>query len=339
MVLASLYPDRISVRYEGNRLPSSVNVMNSRIDSYSKSIENKTKFNEKSLLNLKIKKTKLVLSKSSQRKIRDSSNLIYALSPKRTVKVNKKLTIYNYRSSFITLTLPSSQIHKDVEIKRCLNNFLQSMREQENLKNYVWKAELQKNENIHFHIITDIFVAVNDLKRYWNKAINKLGYVDRYQEKMKALNYKEYAALRGVNDERVRKAYKKGLATDWSSPNSIDIKSVVTANQMSFYLSKYMGKQNEANIDVERCLSFGRIWSRSQSVSSIKVITRYLFEDLKGYLGESLKDKRNFFKREYEWNTTYYVNFKTVDKKVLSWLTRKMVELGITYNYPFVLRV
>ena len=176
--------------------------------------------------NLKTKKTSVSLSKSSKRAIRDSINGMYILSTPRTIKLPSNKIIYNYRQSFITMTLPSGQIHSDVEIKKCLNNFLTSLRTSIGVSNYVWKAELQKNENIHFHLVIDKYCSYQAIRHYWNKAINTLGYVDRYAEKMRSLTLTQYAELRQKQAFEVAPAYADGCRSNWSSPNSVDVVSV-----------------------------------------------------------------------------------------------------------------
>ena len=64
-----------------------------------------------------------------------------------------------YKLTFITLTLPSKQIHSDNEIKsKCLNQFLIELKKNHSVSRYIWKAEKQENNNIHFHIIADKFI-------------------------------------------------------------------------------------------------------------------------------------------------------------------------------------
>ena len=48
---------------------------------------------------------------------------------------------YNNKITFITLTLPSKQIHTDNEIKaKCLNQFLIEISKYHKVSNYVWRA-------------------------------------------------------------------------------------------------------------------------------------------------------------------------------------------------------
>ena len=84
-------------------------------------------------------------------------------------------------STFATLTLPISQHHSDIEIKRhCLTPFIKMMKERHKINYYFWKAEAQLNGNIHFHLIFDRYVYWEDLRIAWNNALDHLGYTDLY---------------------------------------------------------------------------------------------------------------------------------------------------------------
>ncbi|WP_337045322.1 hypothetical protein [Emticicia sp. 17c] len=102
--------------------------------------------------------------------------------------------------TFVTLTLPSKQMHKDQTLKdRCflpfvewLTNASQETDRKGNPKGcgvecYFWRAETQKNGNLHFHLIIDRFVYWDRLRRKWNQYIERLGYVTRYKNKMQAI--------------------------------------------------------------------------------------------------------------------------------------------------------
>jgi len=67
---------------------------------------------------------------------------------------NKKLF-----PTFVTLTLSSKQKHDDNFIKRnLLNHFILWLKTEHDVVHYFWRAEPQKNGNIHFHIICDRYI-------------------------------------------------------------------------------------------------------------------------------------------------------------------------------------
>ena len=111
--------------------------------------------------------------------------------------------------TFLTLTLPSKQTHTDIELsKYAINPFLTYARKIWNVRHYIWKKELQKNGNIHYHLVTDRYIDADCLRAAWNRILNRglvpgcdkpFDYVDRYSARMKEL-YKD-----GFDDATVLK--------------------------------------------------------------------------------------------------------------------------------------
>ena len=150
-------------------------------------------------------------------------------------KDNKDLSWKWKYITFVTLTLPSSQIHTDKEIKRkCLNSFLVSAKRKMKVKNFLWVAEKQKNGNIHFHILFDRFVHHSKIRKEWNIAVDSLGYVKRFKKK-----------------------------NGHDNPNSTDIHALVNVKNIANYVGKYISKGSE-NTAVE-----GRLWSCSKELSGL----------------------------------------------------------------------
>lgn len=84
---------------------------------------------------------------------------------------------------FVTLTLPSAQIHDDRQINReCLTPFIAWLKRAHGIVHYFWRAEAQINGNVHYHILCDRYIDARDLQAGWCKYVNALGYVDRYYE-------------------------------------------------------------------------------------------------------------------------------------------------------------
>ena len=42
---------------------------------------------------------------------------------------------------------------------------------------------MQKNGNVHYHIVTDCFMDFHIVQKIWNRCIDKLGYVQEYSKK------------------------------------------------------------------------------------------------------------------------------------------------------------
>lgn len=99
--------------------------------------------------------------------------------------------------TFITLTLPSTQWHSDNTIKEeILKPFIKWLTSSSDeyfkigprkgekkgfgVNVYLWRAEPQKNKNIHFHIICDRYIPWPRIRQKWNQCCEYLGYVSRY---------------------------------------------------------------------------------------------------------------------------------------------------------------
>lgn len=225
----------------------------------------------------------LGVSQATQRKIITACRVLSYSAEKRKVK-NTKGNYIEHLTLFITLTLPAPQQHEDKEItKVCLGSFFDKLRKLGLFSNYVWRAEKQKNGNIHYHIITDSYAHFSLIKRAWLVAVEKLGYLSAYRSKFANMSLSQYAQLdfnRGKKHYEIANAYANGTRTKWGSPPCIDVASVGNIGGTARYISKYVSKSdsNDKNIVT------GRVWGCSQSVSSAVEI----------------------FKRDVEFNTFWF---------------------------------
>lgn len=173
---------------------------------------------EKAIKNLKNAINWLIISSRNKR--------VYQKSTKRT---------FSYKISFITLTLPDTETAiKGTDFQsKLLNPFLVYLRKYHNLKNYVWKMEVQKNGKLHVHITADCFLHYGTIRLIWNRLLKSNGYLVQFKEKFKHEN-----------------------------PNSTDVHSVYKVKNLAAYLSKYMSKQNK---DFEGYK--GKIWGCNYELS------------------------------------------------------------------------
>jgi hypothetical protein len=250
------------------------------------------------------------LSGKAKKRLADSVDWINELTISKIMKVDN-MTI-RYRLNFITLTLPSKQWNdkvnemaeklqkKDIDngvqnnktimdyidsiIKsKCLNQFLTEMRQEFGMKLYIWRAESQKNGNIHFHVITDIGVHYLTVRKMWNRIINKLGYVNEFRKEHESLSLKEYMEkypkrrkVKGKEESefdfmvRMREIHNINCKHNWSNPNSTDIHSIRNIKDMRKYITKYLCKEPDGKS--ERLLK-GRIWFISRALSKARNMT------------------------------------------------------------------
>jgi hypothetical protein len=226
------------------------------------------------------------------------------------IKYNSK---FKFKVSFLTLTIPSIQQHTDQQIKEeCLNQLFVELKKNYNLKHYIWKAERQRNGNIHFHILSDKYLPYKEMNARWNRIIEKLGYVSAYE-----------------------KIHKK------KNPPTTDIHSLKKVNNVVAYILKYMIKENATNrgklkrniftptkkfVKGNRSLSdnvlnylgklatSGRIWSCSQSLSNLKGAQGILDDEIDKEI-ESIKNKANTYKFEKDYITCLYFKPNNINEK------------------------
>lgn len=188
-----------------------------------------------------------ITSKSS-RLIRDAIQLLDYITPQREVYDAILQKSMSFKLSFITLTLSSSQKHPDSFItSTLLRPFLRHFQSNGTMQNYVWKAEKQKNGNIHYHIISDAYVNYTICLNYWNRIQSRLDYIDDF--------FDQY---------------------NHRSPNSVDIRKVTGSRELQKYLSKYVSKSGQKIT--------GKVWDCSHRLHNFQPlatsIDNYIFDHI-----------------------------------------------------------
>jgi hypothetical protein len=255
------------------------------------------------------------ISLNARRELSNKIAWLYSMARKKKVKTISGKEIFNFKMNFITVTLPSSQVHCTSEItSSAFNQFLTELRKSYNLVNYVWRLEFQKNGNVHYHIATDVYIDYYILLKVWNRCINKLGYVDRYQEKMKSLTLPDYVKLCGnygeKNFKEISERYASNVSKGWKIPPSVDVKSCTSGKKISMYIAKYFGKGDKSGtkcnaLDTEENSFSLRLWFCSRSLSKLKTISEYVsncYYDFKVMLGP-LECVKKFY---HDYCTVFY---------------------------------
>ena len=347
--IIAIYPNRIAITPQrSNALPSGhsfMDVEQSLIDFNVKLLAKKYCTDMLTFTDNFLKpRHPFTISKSGKNKIRDSITALFRLSKPRTIQMANKKFLYNFRCSFITLTLPSPQIHSDLIIKqKCLNQFFVELRKHYGVNNYLWKAELQHNKNIHFHIVCDKYIDYQALRRRWNRIINKLGYLDKYQVKMQKHSLGTYHQMRCEYNpkqtlENSKQAFNKGQACNWKNANSVDVKSARNEGDLGHYISKYIFKKvidEELTPELDqRQLQFGRSWYRSQSLSRLSMSERYLFSDA-AFIVAEIKRLKNTIEVFGDYFRVLYFRFKEVPVYLQKFFNSLLIENAKFINYIF----
>lgn len=272
------------------------------------------------------------ISENAYRTLRNKISWLYHLSKSRYVKTYSGREIFNYKMSFVTLTLASKQLKPTKEVTNELfGTFLTELRQRTGMANYVWRLEFQRNGNVHYHIVTDTYLDYFFILKIWNRLQANYGYIQAYQEKYQKISLNDYWSLYKSKEnytfDRVAKMYAKNKASNWSQPNSVDVKSVNSKSAISYYISKYFSKDVNGvkcnELDDHENSSSMRLWFCSRSLSKLKSFGGFceLFEKDYHLIVKSLKECRKVFTK---WATVIYF-----DLKKLTHYVRSLIEMDL----------
>lgn len=220
------------------------------------------------------------ISKSSIKKIISAVSWLEVFATEK-IYITKSGKRMRHKLSFITLTLPAKQKHSDKEIvKKVLQRWLNNVRKNYGLRNYVYRAETQKNGNIHFHLVTDSNLNYYQILHTWNKALENLNYIS---------------------------SFKKN--TNKEVPNSVDIKRVSNSSKISNYIAKYLAKGSKEN--EKRRKVDCRHYAMSQELSKIKDFQKNA-KELAEFAYHSAKLLPNVVEKSTDW-----ANYVVIDVKRL----------------------
>lgn len=187
----------------------------------------------RSKMPLSNKNNRLVSSKQANR-IRYYVNLLIDCSKRKKVFSKVHNRYFSFKVNLITLTLPSVQLHTDKEIhERCFKSFIRAWKQLSPELIYIYKAEVQDNGNLHYHLTTNTYIHHRTLRNLWNLYIDKLGYVSR-----------------------------SGI----ESPNSTDVHSVKKIKSLASYMVAYFSKKDMYSQKLKRYhRRFDKKWNKTKS--------------------------------------------------------------------------
>lgn len=175
-----------------------------------------------------------LLNFNSIKRMKRAIELLVAISKPKEAVSHKTGKTFTFKVNFVTLTLPAPQeTVTDKQLKKeCLDVWIKAARREFKLKSYVWRAERQKNGNLHFHFCTDVYIPFDRLRDSWNQRLQRFHFINDYHAKH----------------------------NKWH-PNSTDVHSVQNIRDLAAYMVKYMTKlkKNEQKID-------GAVWDCSKNL-------------------------------------------------------------------------
>ena len=175
-----------------------------------------------------------ILSAPARKKLIRSINLLVAIAlPKKAMHFDSGRE-FTFRVNFITLTLPAPQgdVTDDQLKKICLKSWIEYWKDKLPGLSYVWRAERQKNGNLHFHLCCDRYILYSDLRDTWNNRLAKFHFIDAFEKKHQHRH-----------------------------PNSTDVHGVKNIRNLGAYIAKYMSKTESVSQPIS-----GKVWDCSANL-------------------------------------------------------------------------
>lgn len=180
--------------------------------------------------------------------------------------------------AFYSISFPAGTT--DSQAFECLNAWLTALRKRFNLQNYVWVTERQKNETIHFHMLTNNYMPILSINRVMGIIINN----KTLDGSMSWGSPKLYTRKKMVHGKQIIEQVMSNPCLD--NYNGIDVDSIFDSKRhkktgknlnpsqirqwITAYVTKYVTKNNE---------KFEHLcWHCSRSISQLFTATLYLWE-------------------------------------------------------------
>jgi hypothetical protein len=178
------------------------------------------------------------------KRIKKAVNLLVMSSPERWIYNPVTQRNQLFKLGFITLTVAEKECMLTARqaYDRLLKHFIQWLHRTKKVKSYIWKAELQRRGQIHYHITLNVFIPHGEIREKWNELQRREGLLENYYKKHGHYN-----------------------------PNSIDVHSVKKIKNLAGYFVKYLCKKDSENRKTE-----GKIWDCSRNLKEGKYYSTVL---------------------------------------------------------------
>ena len=212
---------------------------------------------------------------AAKKRIRKAVEILNIISEWQTTYNPIIKSNYNYRLTFITLTIPwyGKCVNHEFAYEKLLKPFIRICKDKFKMVSYIWKAELQQNRQIHYHITTNVFVRADLIRHQWNLLLRKNNLLKEY-----ALKFKNY------------------------NPPSTSIEKVRNDKDIEIYLSKYIAKNANENFKIN-----GKVWDCSTNLKNAKKFSITMYP----YHLTALKELyKKSLELEFEHDYFTYLKFK-----------------------------
>lgn len=218
--------------------------------------------------------------------------------------------LHYHRFSFITLTVSDT---KNITARRAydelLSHFLDWMTrtaalKTPSLKTYIWKAELQKRGQIHYHITTPGFIHWKEIRDKWNALQRKAGLLD------------DYAAAHGhfdpnstdIHDTRSVKSADRYMIKELTKTiAAVQLEAIAEVNDLvdRGELSPALADEKIKEIYETKITTIGKIWGCSEDLAGVGYFTLELTREHERIItewvdsGQARRKTEDFFEMIY----------------------------------------
>jgi hypothetical protein len=171
------------------------------------------------------------MTEHAAKRIRKAIDIFLQMSPERVAfnPVSKKYI--KFRLAFVTLTVSQTTLITPTEgYEKLLAPWLRWIRRKHRCQ-YVWKGELQKRGQPHWHVTINSTVHMNDIRDEWNNLQRRAGYLEEFKAKF-----------------------------GHDKPPSTEVKSVRNARKIALYLGKEFCKSTQ------QTGWKGKVWGCSEEI-------------------------------------------------------------------------
>lgn len=171
---------------------------------------------------------------------------------------NKILNFFSLNASkkfcaFYTITFPMGI--PDETAYKILNTWLTRCRKNENLKSYLWVAERQKNNTLHFHLITNNFMRIRTVNEFMKSSL-----LTEFERGNLKCNRKIIESYNGIDVDNLYNSKRNKNKKERLSKSE-------SQRKLSYYLTKYISKNDT--------LSERLPWHCSRDISALFISINY----------------------------------------------------------------
>lgn len=165
-----------------------------------------------------------------------------------------------HRLAFLTLTISDEKIlpYKDC-YKKLLSPFLDWLTRTNGTSTYLWKAELQKRGQLHYHLITPDWIDYQIIREKWNNIQMKAGIdLSKYNFNPNSTDIEVISEIKGITTYIAKEIMKDcqnqlplGIKL-WGCSKNLTDYPTLTLRFQEEKICKYLNKSN--SIEKEHCI-------------------------------------------------------------------------------------